>query len=351
MKRIFIISMTTLLLFCLIIRTETVTQGVNDALLLCVRAAIPTLLPFFVLSGIMVNTGTVSLIGKIISPVAGLIFGISGKGAVAFLIGLLCGYPTGAKVIADMYKNNGISKREAESLLAFCNNSGPLFVIGALGTKMLGNHTSGIILYAIHALSAVVCAVVFGLFSRRKNEKGKEEIVTIKLGEAVSKSVEQAVLSILNVCGYVVFFACITTLIKQYITEPFILSLIEVTAGAKELSECNVPMEMKMVLISGAVGFGGVCVLFQVMSAVSGVGLSVKKYIAGKTFQAVVAMCTAWIFLSFFDNVPVFAPITATHKIFQVSYILTFMFLMCGIFTLRRLTRKERCAKIKLNDF
>lgn len=340
MKRFFVMCFTTALLCGLIIKTEEVTQGVNEALLLCVSAVIPTLFPFFVISGIMVNTGMISVLGKFVAPVARYIFGISGKGAVAFLMGLLCGYPTGAKVIADMYKNGCFRKKEAESLLAFCNNSGPLFVIGAVGTKMLGSHLSGIILYAIHALSAIISAVAFGLFSKRKKEKEKEIFSAVNMGEALAKSVEQAVLSILNVCGYVVFFACITTLIKPYIRDCFLLSLIEVTAGAKGLVMCGLNHAKLMVLLSGAVGFGGVCVLFQVMSAVSAVGLSVKKYLIGKTFQAVVAMTIAKIFVSFCDTIPVYASVTTAHQTSQLFSVVMFVFLICGIFTLRRLTKR-----------
>ncbi len=338
MKRIFVISTTVLLILGLILKTETVTQGVSEALVLCVQSVIPALFPFFVISGIMVNTGIISLIGKWISPVARCIFGVSGKGAVAFLMGLLCGYPTGAKVIADMYKNGAVEKKEAESLLAFCNNSGPLFVIGAVGTKMLGNHTTGVVLYVIHAISATLCAVVFGLFSKRKKEKINDEIITIKFSEAVAKGVEQAVVSILNVCGYVVFFACITSLIKEYISDCFALSLIEVTQGAKEIILAGLPYTKTFVLLTGVIGFGGICVLFQVMSIATQAGLSVKKYFLGKILQGTFAMIIAKIFVLYSDAVPVFAPVETAHETFQITYFA--LFLLCGFFTLRRLTKK-----------
>lgn len=58
-----------------------------------------------------------------------------GSGAFALAMGITSGYPVGAKVASDLYKDNLCSKIEAERLIAFTNSSGPLFVIGAIGVR------------------------------------------------------------------------------------------------------------------------------------------------------------------------------------------------------------------------
>ena len=324
----------------LLIKTQSVTEAVSDGLLLCADAVIPALFPFFVVSGLMINTGMVSLLGKFFYPVASKLFKTSGKGAVVFVIGLLCGYPTGAKVVADLYSDGSIQKEEATRLLAFCNNSGPLFVIGTVGTLMLGNFKLGVVLYIIHAVSAVICGVILGLFSKQKNVSQKEEIITASLGEAIAKSVERAVVSILNVCGYVVFFACVTALIKPYVSNCFLLSLLEVTAGAKEIVASGLASQSILILLSGAIGFGGVCVFFQVQGTVAPSGLSVKTYFFGKTLQMFVSMALVKLYFMLNKDVAVFGASAEPKEILEVSYVLVFAFLICGIFTLRRLTKK-----------
>ena len=58
-----------------------------------------------------------------------------GIGAFALTIGITSGYPVGAKVTSDLYKDNNCTKEEAERLIAFTNSSGPLFIISAVGIR------------------------------------------------------------------------------------------------------------------------------------------------------------------------------------------------------------------------
>lgn len=62
-----------------------------------------------------------------------------GIGAYAFIMGIISGYPVGAKIVTEFRKNGDCSKAEAERLLAFTNNSGPLFIIGTIGISMFGD--------------------------------------------------------------------------------------------------------------------------------------------------------------------------------------------------------------------
>ncbi len=149
-KKILVSVILFTAVFFLIIATDTVTEAAKGALLLCATSVIPALFPFFVLTGLMVNCGIVTSVGKIFAPLADKVFKSSGTGAVVFVIGILCGYPTGAKVISELYLSGRLTKEESERLLAFCNNSGPLFVIGAVGSGMLGNKNLGIVIYCIH---------------------------------------------------------------------------------------------------------------------------------------------------------------------------------------------------------
>ena len=55
-------------IFTLIFYTEYVTKGAYSSLKICAASVIPALFPFFVVSGILVNTGMAHLIGKIFTP-------------------------------------------------------------------------------------------------------------------------------------------------------------------------------------------------------------------------------------------------------------------------------------------
>ncbi len=339
-KKILVAFVLFFSIIALIAKTEIVTAAAKDSLALCATSVIPALFPFFVLTGLMVNCGVVTMLGKFLSPVADKLFKTSGTGAVVFVIGILCGYPTGAKVISELYLSGRLSKDEAERLLAFCNNSGPLFVIGAVGAGMLGNKNAGILLYCIHAISAIITGVFLSLFAKETENEMTVNTAVLPIGEAFTQSVESSVKSILNVCGYVVLFGCVVAVVKPYISGVFMNSLFEVTVGAKDIISSGLKSNDVLMLLSGTIGFGGVCVYFQVRGAVARAKLSTVCYLFGKTMQLTVSMALMKIYLLANRNVAVFAPVSKPQMTFQVSYVILFAFLLCAIFTLKRLTKK-----------
>jgi len=341
-KKILGLISVFLIIMALILKTAEVTDAGISSLKLCAHSVIPTLFPFFVLSGILVNTGLISLLGKFLEPISKKLFKVSGKGAVVFVMGILCGYPTGAIVTADLYKQKKISKKEGERLIAFCNNSGPLFVIGSVGYGMLNDRNIGIILYVIHAVSAVLVGILFSLFSKESNNVYSNDYISINLGKAMSKSVENAVKSILNVCGYVVFFGCIGAIVKTIIPNVFINALLEVTTGAKSLIDSGLDINKMLILLSGIIGFGGICVLLQVQGAVGDLGISVRLYILGKTLQMIISMCIIGCYLYFNRDICVFSQQNSTNFYTnEVSFLMLFMFFLCAFLMLCKLTKKN----------
>lgn len=337
-KKLLLFFLIAFVLFFLIVDTKNATNAAIDSLILCARNVIPTLFPFFVISGLLVNTGILELLGKILMPVANIIFNTSGNGAVVFLIGIICGYPTGAKVVAELFREGSVGKKEGERLLSFCNNSGPLFVIGAVGEMMLNNHKTGVVLYIIHVISAILTGIIFGMFSKREISRKKNEYKAYTLGEAMSKSLESAVKSILIVCGYVVFFGVLSSVSDNL----FITALLEVTNGAKKLSESGLNTQLMLILVSATIGFGGICVMLQVQSAVGNTGLSIKLYTLGKIIQATLSGIFTKIYLLTVKDVPVFSPVSTPQRVvFDMWYIMLFLFLISLIYMMHRLTKKR----------
>ena len=60
------------------------------------------------------------------------IFNVPGEGAFAFIMGIISGYPVGAKIVSDFKSRNICTDVECERLLAFTNNAGPLFIVGTV---------------------------------------------------------------------------------------------------------------------------------------------------------------------------------------------------------------------------
>ena len=199
----------------LIAASDAAIASCRRGLKLCAELIVPSLFPFFVLSGLLNRLGLPSYIGKYLAPAASKLYGISGAGASALIVGLCGGYPMGAAYVADMRQSGAVSEQEAERLLAFCNNSGPAFIIGAIGAGVFRSGITGLQLYLIHILSALLT----GLFFRDGSYSAESQPLLIDTElptAAILDAVGQALRSILSVCGFVVCFSVLTGMLDAF---------------------------------------------------------------------------------------------------------------------------------------
>ncbi len=290
-----------LLIILLLVQSEHVISAVQNALLLCYQTVIPSLFPFFVLSGMLTAGNFIKKLAKLLSPVMYPLFHISGAGALPFTIGIISGYPMGAKVTTELYLSGAISRQEAARLLPFTNNSGPLFIIGAVGTGMLNQPSLGIYLYCIHVLCALLVGFCFrfyhGSFSFDERQKSTGSLAqTLSFSDVVAKSVN----TMLLVCGFIIFFAavcaCLTPLLD---TLPkslslFIKGILEVTNGSQIVAQSMPAPRLMLSILSGIIGFGGICVMLQVAGIVTPAGLSMKTYAIGKILHGIFSAITCY---------------------------------------------------------
>ena len=276
-----------LLLFAALLKnTQAAGDACREALEMCGKLLIPSLFPFFVLSGFLNRVGLPGLLGQVLAPSASRLFGVSGAGASALPIGLTGGYPAGAAYIADMERAGNVSRQEAERLLAFCNNSGPAFIVGAVGVGVFGSVRIGLLLYGIHILSALLT----GLFFRGKRPCPEIPPVQLDLADpalALVESVRQAVAALLSVCGFAVFFSVLLRLFDagglltslcsflaaRFAFEPrFVRAMLtgffELGSGIAAMQELR-PGPEALALAAFLLGWGGLSVQFQTLAVLA----------------------------------------------------------------------------------
>jgi sporulation integral membrane protein YlbJ len=81
--------------------------------------------------------------------------------------GLTSGYPLGAKTVAELRADGQLTQPEAQRLAGFCNNAGPLFLLGAVGSGMYGNKAAGYCLWVSNILSALVMGLALRNYNGR----------------------------------------------------------------------------------------------------------------------------------------------------------------------------------------
>lgn len=116
----------------LVIFSKSNLTAAKNGLKLWANNVVPSLLPFFIATNLLSHTNIIKYVSKACNKFMRPIFNVPGECAFAFILGLISGYPVGAKIVTDLKDNNLCTTEEAERMLCFTNNSGPLFIIGTV---------------------------------------------------------------------------------------------------------------------------------------------------------------------------------------------------------------------------
>lgn len=301
--RVFLSLGTIYLSLCLMLFPKIGVSVARDAISLCVNVVIPTLFPYLVCSGYFSVSGIASLFSRYLSPIMKPIFNVPGSGAIALVLGTVSGYPIGAVCADDLYLSGECTKSDAEKLLAFCNNSGPLFIMSVVGCGYLGSPHLGRLLYISHVLSAILVGIILRTYSPKASYTQKSlpkpllssKKNTLRIFGGV---MDNSVFSIFKICGFVVFFTVFAASLPKTPFSPYIHGFLEITGGVKSIVSQDLPFELKLSLISFFIAFSGISVLFQVGAIASKHNLSLKPYVIGKLLQGIFSAVLTKIMVS-----------------------------------------------------
>lgn len=225
LKRNFLAIMFLCFTFGLLIFSKTNLPAVKSGLALWANSVVPSLFPFFVATELLMHTNIISQLGILLNRYMKPIFNVRGEGAFAFIMGIISGYPVGAKIACNFRKNNICSKEECERLLSFTNNSGPLFIIGSVGILMFKNTTIGVLLFITHILACITVGIIFRFWKKNKTssdfknsssfeQKHNNYATFSNLGEVLAESITSSISTILLIGGFVVIFSSIISILN-----------------------------------------------------------------------------------------------------------------------------------------
>ena len=185
----------------------------RDGLALCGNVIIPSLFPFFVLSSLVVELGMSRYLGRLLEGVMAPLFRVGGACSSALALGFVGGYPVGARTAIALYENGQCSKTEAERLLAFCNNSGPAFILGVVGTGIFASSRAGLLLYLAHIAASLCVGLLFRFYrpgeGPRPGRHAAPQFQAASFPVAFTHSITGALSSTLNICAFVLFFTVV----------------------------------------------------------------------------------------------------------------------------------------------
>lgn len=311
MKNFFVFSSLCILFsFSLLFPIQTLEASKNG-LLLWFDSLLPTLLPFLIISQLILKTPLVEYFQKILGPVFQAIFHCSTNGAFCILCGFLCGYPVGARLIALQIQDKKLSIEEGQYLLSFCNNISPMFCISYGILHAIGSETILPYLLIIYG-----SAIVFGLITRPQKQSADEYLTKKQTSSAenifqlIDVCIIDSFLIMIKLCGYLIIFSIVCRGIEMMLPEnivyavPMIHSFLEITGGLTKLSKFSYGTFRTAACI-GTLVFGGLCCIFQTNSVINGTGLSIRKYILHKAMITFLALLLFFLWYFCFHFFPI----------------------------------------------
>ena len=283
--------------------------GVRSGLALCWGVLIPSLFPVSVLAGCLIRMrGT----GSASSPAERwmrALFRLPGAAALPFLLGLLGGFPLGARLAASLCREGTLTKQDAARLAGLSNNAGPGFLLGAAGT-ILGSPAVGMMLFGIQFTSAVLAGILLRGASKQQ-KKPSVNTETSTNGKAVSatailpKSIADSALAMLRLTGAVAFFQavsfCLFGLLPMDALPPiwkaFYSALVELAGGIALFR--GISAQAVFPMAAALIGWGGLCVHLQAFQALSEAEIPFRPYLRHKFLQMLLAWSMGLLLFSF----------------------------------------------------
>ena len=284
----------------LALRPREASQAALEGVEICLKSVIPSLFPFFVLSRLLLQRSaalTRARQGGLLSR----LFGLPDSCIPAVFLGLLGGYPLGAALSAQLYRQGSCSREEAERLLLFSCGCSPAFVFGLLGGRVFGSTLHASLCWALQLLTSLWLGALLGWGKTASATvlHGRGSEPASGLGAAFSSSLLQGGVSALQVSAYVVFF----TVMARFLPEgPLLRGLLEMTGGILQLEGFNGRSAALSALL---LGLGGLCVSFQVQGIAAQAGLSTRRWLPCRLLHGAVSALGFWL-LCFH---PVFFPL------------------------------------------
>lgn len=262
---------------------------------------VPTLFPFMLLSTVMIRQNLTEGFAGVIYPLAGRLYHMSRNCVYCLLLGFLCGFPMGARTIAEMYERKQLTKREAEFLLAFCNNIGPVYYISfflPVTGLFMENPSMGKLLLFLFGMYGI--PLLYGVFVRYTGfllPKGQFLSKSCRMPkqqqESFQKSLDYAMQSaiagITTLGGYMILFNLLNLLpyalfqffsvSGQELFFALINCMLEITGGIMRLGD-SAPLAALLLL-----PIGGLSCLAQTRSMIQNTDISMGRHLLHKTVQ------------------------------------------------------------------
>lgn len=272
-----------LILAGILVRPESAVAGAQRAMRLWYSSVAPAMFPFLALLPVLTGPDACAAYDAVLSRLMRPLFNLPGAVAPALVIGMISGSPGGALAVRRVASEAGLRRSEARRVALALSGVSPAYLILGVGQGLYGSVSLGIRLALIQI--AVQVGMLFLLRSILENDE--EIVASLPQNEQERGPIQGAVESVLAVCGYMVLFSSVCSVVASFTGETIgtaLLLVSDLPSGLAGLASWNIPGRM---LIQGAaIGFGGLCIAAQNLDALRPLGITPREYLSVRGIAA-----------------------------------------------------------------
>lgn len=197
-----------------------------------------------------------------------------------FIMSLISGTPTSAYIITSLYKEEKISKNNANYSLLFTYFCNPLFLYTIL--KLIFFQNSVVIrLMIIHYLSNII--IFFLIHRRLKKEVVDAKKAVINLSSSIKKGITTAIM----ILGAITFYMVVSDILNNTLNLSLLPKLLlkgtlEITQGLNSLITLDINFKIKEIIAIAIISFGGLSIHTQIKCILEETDLKYKYFLYGR---------------------------------------------------------------------
>lgn len=318
------IAVYCIMILILIFDSNTALRGAREGIETSIKTIVPSMFPYIFLIGLLVRSFESTKTNRSILSLCGIPRGTE----YLYIMGLIGGYPAGAKCIYNAYQCGQLSQKDAEHLLLFCNNPGPAFIFGVLSC-IFNNKVTLWVIWLIQILSSLITAYIF------KRNTDVAYSPQHKDNKTFIQIFNDAIKTTCTICGWIILGKVLLSFISKWFLRFFPWEISVLLAGMIELSNGCLALREgisevhQIILCSAMLTMGGFCIIMQIASVTN--GLSIRSYFLGKSIQLPLVVILTAIYCDCFILQGKYAAI----------YVAIFISFLLFIFLIRQKTKNN----------
>lgn len=303
--KIFIVIFLLIITFSIFSYSNEINDTIYLSINLFIKNIFPSLFPMFVISSILVAIKTPKFLGNIFSNIMFHLFKVKGEGSFVFFMSMISGFPSSSIYIKELLDKKLITINDANKILTFTFFSNPLFIINSVGIMFLNNKRFGIYIL----LSNILGNIITGILFRNLYEVKEDNIVNLKkslkdfsidinnakIFKEFLIGIKSSLKTLMNIFGIITCFLIITKIVTLKLNlnsflSSLITGLLEMTSGLKSITNLNINENIKLLISTFFISFGGLSVHAQILNCLDNYKINYFVFLISRIIHASISV-------------------------------------------------------------